>query len=370
MSPHPFARLRSLPSPLVWRPPFSFPVAAFSGAWCSTATSSWQTRMSQLRSRKRRAARRALPPSGSCLLPWDMVFRIGLSRHHRRKPVAERGRAAAQAAGVLVSAALTCYFLAFSTPRRLRSAWQRTEQANDLTNVASLDPVERGRRAPDDLTFAGTRSVGNAVTLVAIRDVPHAPDLTVRSASDPALIGLRIRPAGSLRPRQPDADAGLDGDDRVRAGSGRARPLVRGAGAGGAGRDVGQHLGRRAGRAAPRVAVPRRRSAAAGAARQLCRHGPRSRPPHRGCARTGAARGRSTPARSRVADEPDARQHQGLRDVRARRARAHRHVAPRRAARVRLHERRDDRSTRRAAVQHDGARVCRAARAVPRSGIP
>ena len=108
------------------------------------------------------------------------------------------GRAAAQAAAVLVSAALTCYFLAFSTPRRLRTAWQRTEQAKYLTNVASLDPVERGRRAPDDLTFAGTRSVGNAITLVAIRDLPHAPDLTVRSASDPALIGLRVRPAGGV----------------------------------------------------------------------------------------------------------------------------------------------------------------------------
>ena len=108
------------------------------------------------------------------------------------------GRAAAQAAAVLVSAALTCYFLAFSTTRRLRTAWQRTEQAKYLTNVASLDPVERGRRAPDDLTFAGTRSVGNAVTLVAVRDVPHAPDLTVCSASDPELIGLRIRPAGGV----------------------------------------------------------------------------------------------------------------------------------------------------------------------------
>ena len=76
--------------------------------------------------------------------------------------------------------------------------WQRTEQAKYLTNVASLDPVERGRRAADDLTFAGTRSVGNAVTLVAIRDRSACADLTVRSASDPALVGLRVRPAGGV----------------------------------------------------------------------------------------------------------------------------------------------------------------------------
>src|SRR5262245_27498418 len=53
---------------------------------------------------------------------------------------------------ILISIGLTCYFLAFSTPRRLRASWQRAEQANYLTRVAALDPVERARRAGDDLT--------------------------------------------------------------------------------------------------------------------------------------------------------------------------------------------------------------------------
>jgi PAS domain S-box-containing protein len=97
----------------------------------------------------------------------------------------------------LVAAGLICYFLAFSTPRRLRASWQGAEQAKYLTDVAALDPVERGRRAPDDLAFAGARSVGNAVTLVAIRDALSA-ELRVQAASDPALVGLRVRPAGGV----------------------------------------------------------------------------------------------------------------------------------------------------------------------------
>jgi PAS domain S-box-containing protein len=99
---------------------------------------------------------------------------------------------------VLIAAGLTCYFFAFSTPRRLRAHWQRAEQARHLTGAAALDPVERGRRAPDDLTFAGSRSVGNAVTLVAIGEPPNAANLRVESASDPALVGLQIRPADGV----------------------------------------------------------------------------------------------------------------------------------------------------------------------------
>ena len=98
----------------------------------------------------------------------------------------------------LIAAGLICYYLAFSTPRRLRASWQGAEQAKYLTEMAALDPVERGRRAPDDLAFAGTRSVGNAVTLVAVREAPHSTDLRVQSASDPALVGLRVRPADGV----------------------------------------------------------------------------------------------------------------------------------------------------------------------------
>ncbi|HEX7778737.1 MAG TPA: hypothetical protein VF424_05840, partial [Vicinamibacterales bacterium] len=99
---------------------------------------------------------------------------------------------------LLVAAGLICYFLAFSTPRRLRASWQGAEQAKYLTDVAPLDPVERGRRAPDDLAFVGARSVGNAVTLVAVRDALQSPELRVRAASDPVLVGLHVRPADGV----------------------------------------------------------------------------------------------------------------------------------------------------------------------------
>jgi PAS domain S-box-containing protein len=108
------------------------------------------------------------------------------------------GRPGFLVSSILLSAALTCFFLAFATPRRLRTSWQRAEQAKYLTGVAALDPVERARRAGDDLTFAGTSSVGNAVTLVALRDAPLSTDLTVRSASDPALVGLHVRPGDGV----------------------------------------------------------------------------------------------------------------------------------------------------------------------------
>ena len=110
----------------------------------------------------------------------------------------DTGRPAALLSRALVAAALTCYFLAFSTPRRLRGSWQGAEQAKHLTDVAALDPVERGRRAPDDLAFAGARSVGNAVTLVAIRDALQSAELRVQAASDPALVGLHVRPADGV----------------------------------------------------------------------------------------------------------------------------------------------------------------------------
>ncbi len=40
--------------------------------------------------------------------------------------------------------ALACYFLAFTTPRRLRATWQRTEQARYLSVTADRDPEDRG----------------------------------------------------------------------------------------------------------------------------------------------------------------------------------------------------------------------------------
>ena len=126
------------------------------------------------------------------------------------------GRLAAHIGQLLIAGGLTCYFFAFSTPRRLRSAWQRTEQAKYLTGIAELDPVERGRRAADDLKFAGSRSVGNAVTLVALRDRPTGHELTVHSSTDPTLVGLRVRPASGVFGRvSRDVDVDLGSDDQL-----------------------------------------------------------------------------------------------------------------------------------------------------------
>ena len=48
------------------------------------------------------------------------------------------------------------------------------------------------------LAFAGARSVGNAVTLVAIRDALPSAQLRVQAASDPAFIGLHVRPGDGV----------------------------------------------------------------------------------------------------------------------------------------------------------------------------
>ena len=49
---------------------------------------------------------------------------------------------------LLAAAGLTCYFLAFSTPRRLRASWQRAEQAKYLSSAAGRSIAEdRGAKA-------------------------------------------------------------------------------------------------------------------------------------------------------------------------------------------------------------------------------
>jgi PAS domain S-box-containing protein len=90
------------------------------------------------------------------------------------------------------AAALACYFLAFTTPRRLRGLWQRTEQARYLSATADRDPEDRGRRAPSDLLEAATRSVGHSLILVALRPASDAGPFVVRGATDQSLVGTAI----------------------------------------------------------------------------------------------------------------------------------------------------------------------------------
>ncbi len=104
--------------------------------------------------------------------------------------------------GLVVSTITTgllfCYFLAFNTPRALRNDWQRTEQARYLSITADRGADERGALAAEDLNRAAARSVGHAVTLVALRDAPDAAPLVIRASSQIGLVGLEILPSDGL----------------------------------------------------------------------------------------------------------------------------------------------------------------------------
>ena len=113
-------------------------------------------------------------------------------------PWSAAGRVAGQANQLFAATALACYFLAFSTPRRLRAAWQRTEQAKYLSRTAARDTEDRGASAADDLNQAAASSVGNAVSLVALRGARPGEDLVVKATTAPALRGVRLVPGASL----------------------------------------------------------------------------------------------------------------------------------------------------------------------------
>jgi PAS domain S-box-containing protein len=89
--------------------------------------------------------------------------------------------------------ALACYYLAFSTPRRFRSAWQRVEWATYVSATADLAPEERGRRTATDLCRA-VRSIGNAAVLVALRPSVSDDAMSVSAATDDALVGMAVVP--------------------------------------------------------------------------------------------------------------------------------------------------------------------------------
>jgi len=94
--------------------------------------------------------------------------------------------------------ALACYFLAFTTPRRLRATWQRAEQARYLSATADRDPEDRGRRAPSDVLEAAKRSVGHSLILVALRPLSDAGPFIVGEATDRGLVGTPVDPSGGV----------------------------------------------------------------------------------------------------------------------------------------------------------------------------
>jgi PAS domain S-box-containing protein len=112
---------------------------------------------------------------------------------------------------LLEAGVLVCYFLAFNTPRRLRSGWQRAEQARYLSETAELDVEERGRRAAEDLNRAAGRSAGNSLPRGALRPEPGSTDLVVSASSDSALIGARIDATFGLVGRTIQAGTAISG---------------------------------------------------------------------------------------------------------------------------------------------------------------
>jgi PAS domain S-box-containing protein len=95
---------------------------------------------------------------------------------------------------LLVAATLFCYFIAFSTPRRLKLSWQRGEQARYLGASAERSVDERANRTAEDLNGAAARSVGNSFTAVALRPSADAPVFTIQAATGEGFVGQTIHP--------------------------------------------------------------------------------------------------------------------------------------------------------------------------------
>jgi PAS domain S-box-containing protein len=93
---------------------------------------------------------------------------------------------------IVDAAAFSCYFVAFSPPRSLRTRWQHAEQARYLSETAGRDAEERGEHAAGDLMRAAVRSVGHSLALVALRHPLGTADLVVQAASDPAWVGTDV----------------------------------------------------------------------------------------------------------------------------------------------------------------------------------
>ncbi len=88
--------------------------------------------------------------------------------------------------------ALIAYYLAFATPRSLRTRWQREELSRFLVDTADREADERGRHAAEDLLRAAIRAGAGSAGFVAIRDSVTSEDVTVRASTQPMLEGVSL----------------------------------------------------------------------------------------------------------------------------------------------------------------------------------
>jgi PAS domain S-box-containing protein len=106
---------------------------------------------------------------------------------------------------------LASYYIAFATPRWLRSSWQRAEQARYLSLASELNPEERGTRTADDLSRAAAGASSNCAALVALQSSVSSPELVVRASTHPPLIGVRVHAGTRLLGRALRANQGVMG---------------------------------------------------------------------------------------------------------------------------------------------------------------
>ena len=209
------------------------------------------------------------------------------------------------------------------------------------------------------------------VTFVALRRHPRVEALEIAAASNRSLVGQReSEPAtGARRSRARRGVASRWAPGRVRArGRARRRAACR-ARARRADSFVRPFLGRRRGRPAARIALPRRRprDAWSRSARNAATALDHAQLIAERREQERAAADRRLRA-DRVACRAHARQHQGLRDARPRRGRPGRGVASGRAARLRPHARRRHGPLGCRALRSDADRVRRMARRSARLG--
>ena len=166
-------------------------------------------------------------------------------------------------------AGLACYFVAFSTPRWLKGQWQRGRAG------ALSDGHRRPRRrraqshAANDLLHTVTRSVGHSLVVVALRPATTSDDVVVREATDRGVLAMIGTTEGSSACRA-ERHARTGAARRLR---GDPRRAALGERAGRTDRHDLPRVGRRARRAAARIAVSRGRPPTAGPGEPVCRDG-------------------------------------------------------------------------------------------------
>ena len=113
--------------------------------------------------------------------------------------------------------ATTCLPLAPTPPRWVFNRWKRGHQTRFIDQTARRDPEARGDRAPDDVFDAACRSVGGALTFVAIYEKGEGRDraLVIRASSAPSVAGT-IPSEGLIARALDDGRAFRLGDERSR----------------------------------------------------------------------------------------------------------------------------------------------------------